>query len=71
MESKSSTAAGIGLSGLCLLWGLVTQCLNWAGILQWPWYAYWGPLLIVVMAWAVTIIVVIVGILIIGVRSKK
>lgn len=49
--NNTNTVVGISFSGLCLLWGVVTQCLNWAGILYWPWYAIWGPFLFVILAW--------------------
>ena len=58
MNDKRVTS-GIGISGLCVLWGIVTQCLNWAGVLQWPWYACWGPVLIITGLWVIAIIIVI------------
>ena len=58
MDTK--TTSGIGISSLCLLWGIVTQCLNWANVIQWPWYAIWGPVLFIISIWVITIIVAIV-----------
>jgi hypothetical protein len=46
MEQKTTTI-NFGLSGIALIWGVVTQCLSWAGILDWSWVAIWGPLLVV------------------------
>lgn len=48
-ENSNNTArGGIGICGLALLWGLITQALAWAGVIDWPWYAMWGPVLIAV-----------------------
>ncbi len=60
------TTSSIGISSLCMLWGIVTQCLNWANILQWPWYAIWGPILFIIGAWIIAIIVAIIIALIAG-----
>ena len=45
-SDNTPTRGGIGLTGLALLWGLITQALSWAGVIDWPWYAMWGPFLI-------------------------
>ena len=46
-ENKNTTTVkGLGVTGLTLLWGLITQALQWAGVIAWPWYAIWGPVLI-------------------------
>ena len=64
MDNK--TTSGLGISSLCLLWGIVTQCLNWANIIQWPWYAIWGPTLFVVVVWILAFIIAIIIALIAG-----
>ena len=61
--SKSTTTAksGIGIGGLCFLWGIVTQCLNWAGVVNWPWEAIWGPFLFfigILLVWLVVGIII-------------
>ena len=57
-------ASGIGLSGVCFLWGIVTQCLNWAGVFHWPWYACWGPMLCIIGLWVIALLfVVLIGII--------
>lgn len=58
MECKQVT--GISFSGLCLLWGIVTQCLNWANVIQWPWYAIWGPMVFIIAAWILAVIIAII-----------
>lgn len=57
--NNGSAAAGVSFTGLCMLWGLVTQCLSWAGVLQWPWYAIWGPFLFTLALWVLCIIIAI------------
>jgi len=49
-----------------MLWGIVTQCLNWANIIQWPWYAIWGPILFIIGAWIIAIVVAFIIALIVG-----
>ena len=58
--NSGSTTASIGIGGLCLLWGIVTQCLNWANVIQWPWYAIWGPVLLSVCIWVIVVIVAVI-----------
>ena len=57
MESKT-TYTGPGLLTFALVWGLVTQCLAWAGVIAWPWYAIWGPALAVLGFIAVVLLVI-------------
>lgn len=57
--NDTAKIGGIGISSLCLLWGIVTQCLSWAGVLQWPWFAIWGPVLFIVGIWVIAFIVAI------------
>lgn len=64
MDTK--TTSSIGISSLCMLWGIVTQCLNWANVIQWPWYAIWGPILFIIGAWIIAIIVAFIIALIAG-----
>ena len=40
---ERATLLGTGLSALALLWGVVAQCLKWAGAIGWPWQAVWLP----------------------------
>lgn len=62
MAAKETTAkSGIGLGGLFFGWGIVTQCLKWAGIVDWPWEAIWGPFLFLL---AIILVWLIVGIII-------
>jgi len=55
MSDKSS---GIGIGGVCLLWGIITQFLCLAGVISWPWYAIWGPALIMAVIWLLGVIVI-------------
>lgn len=64
-------AGGIGLGGLCFLWGIITQCLNWAGILQWPWYAIWGPIAVLIGIWAVALFAVLIIAVIAALIGRK
>jgi hypothetical protein len=57
-NNNSAKTGGIGLSGLTLLWGLVTQALSWAGVISWPWVAIWGPFL-AILAIDVAVLVVL------------
>lgn len=53
-KSTTATKSGIGLTGLAFFWAIVTQCLQWAGIINWPWEAIWGPflfLLVIAFIW--------------------
>lgn len=45
-NSNIKKAGGPGLLTFTLLWGIVTQCLQLGGIISWPWFAIWGPVLI-------------------------
>ena len=56
MNNRNSSTTSLGISGLCLLWGIVTQCLSWAGVVTWPWYAIWGPILFVFAIWALAVV---------------
>lgn len=47
---------------LALSWGLITQCLEWAGVIAWGWIAVWLPLCIsLVLAFVAALIVAIWG----------
>lgn len=62
MEEKSHVS--VGISGIALAWGIITQCLQWAGVISWHWLAIWGPfLLIVAFCLLVFIIALIVGVI--------
>lgn len=62
MEEK--TTVSMGISGLALAWGLITQCLQWAGVISWHWLAIWGPfLLIVAFCLLIFVIALIVGVI--------
>lgn len=54
----SDNSTGIGISGVCLLWGIITQFLSFAGVIQWPWYAIWGPILVVLCIVILEIIII-------------
>jgi len=60
-NSNKSTQSSIGLTGLAFFWAIVTQCLQWAGIINWPWEAIWGPFLLLL---AITFICVFIYILV-------
>ena len=35
-RTERLTLLGTGVSALALLWGIVMQCLKWAGAIGWP-----------------------------------
>ena len=36
----------IGMVDVGFSWGVITQCLQWYGVIAWPWQAIWLPFLI-------------------------
>ena len=65
MDNKQ---AGIGIFGICVIYGLITQCLSWAGIISWPWQAIWGPAAIILILWLVAIVI---GLVITGIMARR
>lgn len=63
-NKKTVSTGGIGLTGLTLLWALITQCLTWAGVISFSWVAIWLPFLISLgLVLAIVLIVLIVAII--------
>ena len=63
---NNNTYRGIGLTGIAAIWGLITQALAWGGVIVWPWYAIWGPLLLMLAVDLVVVLVVFVVALVIA-----
>lgn len=53
------TYQGPGIVGPTLLWGIVTQCLQWGGVISWPWFAIWLPFLVSLVVWLILIAVAV------------
>ena len=54
----------ISLGGITFFWGLITQCLQWAGVISWSWVAIWGPFLaLIAICLIVFVVALIVGII--------
>lgn len=62
----NKTRGGLGLSGITLLWALVTQCLSWGGVISWPWIVIWGPFLLSVTIAVVLLVLAIILLIIAG-----
>ncbi len=69
MEEHSNT--GISAFGIVVLYGIVTQCLHWAGVVNWPWQAIWGPAVIVAVIWVIAILIGLLGTLYTAIKEKK
>ena len=69
--NNAQITGGIGISGLCFLWGIVTQCLNWAGVLHWSWYACWGPTICIIALWCIALLItLLIAIIAVVVRRR-
>lgn len=65
MDNNSNTnRGGVGIFALCFGWGLVTQALTWAGVLNWPWIAIWGPALLYIVSVVIALLIISLGVLI-------
>ena len=68
MDNNSKT--GVGIGGLCLVWGLITQSLKWAGVIDWSLLAIWGPFLLSVAIAVIALLVALIASLITAILDR-